>query len=134
HYGFKDLGIMLANAVTHALGGEPRLEVAAPDYVDVSSMAQPRRRLVHLINMPVGKHVNTGWRHPGRNLVPVHDIRVRLRLERQERIKTVRLATSESAVTYERRGAWGGGGGAGVADPQRTGFGLDWSWLDEGTA
>ncbi|HKA43579.1 MAG TPA: beta-galactosidase trimerization domain-containing protein [Burkholderiales bacterium] len=125
HYGFKDLGIMLANAVTHALGGEPRLEVAAPDYVDVSSMAQPRRRLVHLINMPVGKHVNTGWRHPGRNLVPVHDIRVRLRLERQERIKTVRLATSESAVPYERRGAWLEVSVAELADHEIVVFELD---------
>jgi hypothetical protein len=106
HYGFKDLGIILANAVTCALGEEPRLKVAAPDYVDVSSMAQPQRRLVHLINMPVGKHVNTGWRHPGRNLVPVHDIEVRLRLEPHEVVKAVRLATDETVAPFERHGAW----------------------------
>ena len=106
HYGFKDLGVILANAVTCALGGEPRLVVEAPDYVDVSSMAQPQRRLVHLINMPVDKPVSTGWRHPGRNLVPVRDIGIKLRLEPQQKIKAVRLATNETAVPFEQRGAW----------------------------
>jgi hypothetical protein len=47
------------------LGEAPAVEVDAPDYVDVTLMAQPGRKLVHLINLPVGKPVNTGWRQIG---------------------------------------------------------------------
>jgi hypothetical protein len=70
-YGFPDLGKTLANAVRWACGPEAALEVDAPDFVDVTLMRQPKRRLVHLVNLPVGKPVNSGWRQIGRNLVPV---------------------------------------------------------------
>lgn len=106
HYGFRDLGTILANAVRHGLGGAQRLEIVAPDYVDVSSMRQAQRHLVHLINLPVGKHLNTGWRHPGRNLLPVDNIAVRLRLPPHETLREVRLATTETPVEPTRRGEW----------------------------
>lgn len=106
HYGFSDLGVILVNAVRHALAGEQWLEVTAPDYVDVSSMRQAGRRLVHLINLPIGKHLNTGWRYPGRNLLPVEGIEIRLRLNPQEKLKEVRLATSEVPIEFEQRGDW----------------------------
>ena len=79
HYGFPDLGRVLANAVRWALNEPMALEVEAPDYVDVTHMGQPGRAMVHLVNLPLDKPLNTGWRHPGRNLVEVRDIVVRLR-------------------------------------------------------
>lgn len=94
HYGFPDLGRVLANAVRWAAGGVMNLEVQAPDYVDVTHMGQPGRELVHLINLPLDKPLNTGWRHPGRNLVPVHDIRIRLRPAGGKRVASVRLAST----------------------------------------
>ena len=94
-YGFPDLGRVLANAVRWAAGAPLELEVEAPDYVDVTHMAQPDRTLVHLINLPLDKPVNTGWRHPGRNLVPVHDIKVRLRPQQPgQRLTAVHLAST----------------------------------------
>jgi Hypothetical glycosyl hydrolase 6/Beta-galactosidase trimerisation domain len=98
HYGFPDLGRVLANAVRHALGEPLGLEVEAPDYVDVTHMGQPGRALVHLINLPLDKPLNTGWRHPGRNLVEVRDIVVRLRPAAGQRVKSVRLASSETPL------------------------------------
>lgn len=78
-YGFPDLGLVYANAVRDAAGRPLALAVDAPDFVDVTHMAQPNRVLIHLINLPVGKPLATGWRPIGRNLVPVHDIGIRLR-------------------------------------------------------
>lgn len=104
-YGFPDLGRVLANAVRWAMGGPMPLEVDAPDYVDITHMAQPGRALVHLINLPLDKPVNTGWRHPGRNLVPVQGITVRLRRESgQARVKAVTLATSGATLQNKFRG------------------------------
>lgn len=94
-YGFTDLARVMANAVRWALNEPPMVEVDAPDYVDVTHMAQPGRVLVHLINLPLDKPLNTGWRHPGRNLVDVSDIVVRLRLPRGQRVKVARLAGSD---------------------------------------
>jgi len=97
-YGFPDLGCILANAVRWACGPEAALGVTAPDFVDVTLMRQPKRRLVHLVNLPVGKPVNSGWRQIGRNLVPVSDIVVRLPLPAGERFKEARLATTEAVL------------------------------------
>ena len=104
-YGFPDLGRLLANAVRWAMAGPLDLEVDAPDYVDVTHMGQPGRALVHLINLPLDKPVNTGWRHPGRNLVPVHGIKVRLRQPQDGvRVQSVTLASSGATVAMEIRG------------------------------
>lgn len=105
-YGFADLGRLLANAVRYALGEPDALRVEAPDFVDVTLMGQPRRRLVHLVNLPVDKPLNAGWRHPGRNLVEVRDIRVQLRLRAGERVREARLATNETALVHATDGAW----------------------------
>jgi hypothetical protein len=105
-YGFRDLGRILANAVLLGLGAAKDLEVDAPDYVDATSMGQPGRRLVHLVNFPVGKHLNTGWRHPGRNLIAVADITVRIKLGADRSVREVRLASDETRLSHRRDGAW----------------------------
>ncbi len=106
HYGFPDLGRVLANAVRHALGDANDLQIEAPDFVDVAVRVQKGRKLVHLINFPVGKQLNTGWRHPGRNLVPVDGIEVRVRLARGERLREARIASTEDRLSVERQGDW----------------------------
>lgn len=105
-YGFKDLGRILANAVSCGLEATNDFEVVAPDYVDVTRMVQPERWLVHLINFPLSKQLNTGWRHPGRNLVPVYDIVVRIVPDEARRIRHVRLATSEGLLPHRVNGHW----------------------------
>lgn len=102
-YGFPDLGRVLANAVRWVAGEESVLEVDAPDYVDVTHMGQPGRALVHLINLPLDKPLNTGWRHPGRNLVQAYDIGLRLRPPAGRRIVSVRLASTETALEMNVR-------------------------------
>lgn len=99
-YGFSDMGRVLGNAARWAAGGSVPVEVEAPDYVDVTHMAQPGRELVHLINLPLDKPLNTGWRHPGRNLVPVHDIVVRLRVAPKRRVRAARLASNEAILPH----------------------------------
>jgi hypothetical protein len=98
HYGFPDLGRVLANAVAWAIGGARVLRIDAPDHVDATHMRQStpagRRDLVHLVNFPVGKHLNTGWRHPGTSIHPVAGIVVSLCCEPGQRLRSVRVAST----------------------------------------
>jgi len=57
--------------------------------------------------------MNTGWRHPGRNLVPVSDIQVRLRLEVGQTLREVRTATNEAVLVHPLEDAQGSQGGGG---------------------
>ena len=113
-YGFADLGRILGNAVLLGLGDQRALAVEAPDYVDVMEQRQPGRRMVHRINFAVGKHLSTGWRHPGRNLVPVDGITVRVRLEAGQQVREVRAATGETVLPHRD----GGGGWTEVTVPR----------------
>jgi hypothetical protein len=105
-YGFPDLGRVLANAVHWALAEPPQIETNAPDFVELTLMQQPGRRLVHLVNFPVGKPVSTGWRHIGRNLVTVPDIQVKLATASAERVHGARLATSGERLEVRHDGAY----------------------------
>jgi hypothetical protein len=100
-YGFPDLGRVLANAVQWTLAEAPVLQVDAPDYVEATLMVQPGRKLVHLVVFAVGKPVNTGWRHIGRNLIPATDVTVRIALADGESVREVRLASSESPLPLQ---------------------------------
>jgi len=104
-YGFPDLGLVYANAVRYAAGGALTLEVSAPDFVDVTHMAQRDRALVHLINLPVGKPLATGWRPIGRNLVPVSDIGIRLRSDGRT-VAEVRRASDERPLAFVEADGW----------------------------
>jgi hypothetical protein len=100
-YGFPDLGRVLANAVRCVLTEPPVIEVDAPDFVEATLMVQANRRMVHLVNFPVGKPLNTGWRQIGRTLVPVPDIAVKIALRPGERVREARLATTEATLPVQ---------------------------------
>jgi hypothetical protein len=106
HYGFPDLGRVLANSVRHALGDALEFKIDAPEFVDVALRVQPQRKLVHLINFPVAKQLNTGWRHAGRTIVPLRDIGLSVKLAPGERVREVRLASNESVLACAENDGW----------------------------
>jgi hypothetical protein len=97
-YGFEDLGRIIANAVRWTLADDDLIAVDAPPFVEATLMRQPGRLLVHLVNFPVGKHLNPGWRHPGHTLVAVDGIAIRIRLPAGATLAGARLASDESAL------------------------------------
>jgi hypothetical protein len=105
-YGFRDLGVIFANAVKCCLAEDAHLEVDAPDFVDIALRSQPGRKLLHLINMPVGKPVNSGWRYPGRNLVPLSNLGVGLKLDRGQRMREVCLASNGQPLDFVCADGW----------------------------
>jgi hypothetical protein len=106
HYGFPDLGKMLANAILMGLGESANIRVKASNFVDVTSMAQYQRRLIHLINLPVGKSLSTGWRHPGGNLITQNNLSVSIKLEDHQTLREVRLASHELTIPFEHHNGW----------------------------
>jgi hypothetical protein len=105
-YGFPDLGRVLANAVRHALGDAQDFVTDAPEFVDIALNVQPRRKLVHLINFPIGKQLSTGWRHAGRTIVPLTGIALRVKLAAGERVREARVASSEKVIACVQDGEW----------------------------
>ena len=69
--------------------------------VDLNDPLEPHRRLVHLVVFPVGKLLNTGWRPIGRTLVPVSNIDVKLTLREGERVREVRVASTEATLPLQ---------------------------------
>jgi hypothetical protein len=107
HYGFPDLGMLITNAVAIGLGDARALAVDAPDHVDVTHMRQlasgGETHIVHLVNFPVGKHLDTGWRHPGTRIQSVSGIRVSLRVPDGLALRAVTLATDGRIPPAELR-------------------------------
>jgi len=69
-------------------------------------MTQANRRMIHLINFPVSKSVNSGWRHPGGNLIPQENIPIKIKPPANRKIKEVRLASSELKILHQKQGDW----------------------------
>jgi hypothetical protein len=70
-------------------------------------MEQENRNLIHLINFPVSKSVNSGWRHPGGNLIPQEKIVIRTKQATNKKLKEVRLASNECQIEFKIENYWG---------------------------
>lgn len=102
-YGFRDLGMLLANAVWAGLGEAADIIVSAPENIEIAYVSQSERKLVHLINYPVGIHLNTGWRRPGQTIIPAKDITVKLKIEN---LTKVRLLNSNLTLEPKYVNGW----------------------------
>jgi type 1 glutamine amidotransferase len=114
NFGQPEYRRMLANAVLWAANAEPPIVVEAPTSVEVTIFKQEReKRLVtHLVNLQsqtghafAFTPVSNG--HAGayiEDVLPVYDIKVKVRVPKGARVKAVYLAPEREAAKYRREG------------------------------
>jgi hypothetical protein len=94
-----DHGRLFANTVRWALGEDPSIEVSGPGIVDVTGWIQKESMTVHLVNLTNPMFM----RGPFRELLPVGQQRVRIRLPEGKEATRVQLLVSGSEPPVERR-------------------------------
>ena len=98
---YPDLARLITNAVNWAAGAPQPLQVAAPPTLQVSLRVQPGRRMVHLINL-------TGGERFFRELVPLRDVRVALRLQAGGSVAGAHLLSDRQPLAVTSDGdLWG---------------------------
>jgi hypothetical protein len=91
---------LLRNAVTWATNEEPLVTVTGPGVLDVTLWQQKNSMTVHLVNLTNPMMM----KGPIRELIPVGQQKVRIRLPDGLRAKTVRLLAADKAPRVERSG------------------------------
>ncbi|MGQ9634684.1 MAG: beta-galactosidase [Bryobacteraceae bacterium] len=97
-----DHGNLLANLVRWAAGDTIPLRVEGPGLIDCHLYRQPRRLILHLVNL-----TSAGtWRAPAEELIPVGPHQVSVRLAEGVKGESVQLLVSEAKVAAAMRGGW----------------------------
>lgn len=102
-YGLRDLFRLLTNAVKLADGWTDLVQVDGPGLVDVAVMRRGNRLMVTLVNFSAPGSFNTGHRRVIEELVPLHDLRVAVRLGSGAKTGGARLVFNGSTVPIRRR-------------------------------
>jgi hypothetical protein len=93
---------LLRNAVTWATNEDPLLTVTGPGILDVTVWQQKNSMTIHLVNLTNPMMM----KGPVRELIPVGQQKVRLRLPDGFRVKTVQLLAANKSPRAERSGPY----------------------------
>jgi hypothetical protein len=105
-YGLKDHFKLLCNALRMAPGWQDQVRVEAPGLLDTSLMAADGRLVLHLVNLSAPNVVFSTHRRIMEEILPIHDVKVTVRLPDGRRCKTARAAVAGQAVTTSQDGQW----------------------------
>jgi len=89
---------LLRNAVTWATAEEPAVTVIGPGVLDVTFWQQKESLTVHLVNLTNPMMM----KGPIRELIPLGEQHVRLRLPEGKRARNVRLLAADKALPTEQ--------------------------------
>ena len=95
-----DHGALLANAVNWATNEPAPVTVSGSGLLDVTLWRQPDALTVHLVNLTNPMTM----KGPFRELIPVGQQTVRLRLPPNRKARTVRLLAADRAAKFSRSG------------------------------
>ena len=93
---------LLRNAVSWATNEEPVVVVTGPGVLDVTVWRQKSSLTVHLVNLTNPMMM----KGPARELIPIGQQKVRLRVPEGEKVRGVRLLAAETSPRTEQAGAW----------------------------
>ncbi len=93
---------LMRNAVGWATGEEPPVSVEGPGVLDVTVWRQRDSLTLHLVNLTNPMMM----KGPVRELIPVGEQRVRLRVPGGLRAKAVHLLVAGATPAFQRRGEW----------------------------
>jgi hypothetical protein len=103
-YGLRDLFRLLGNAVKLAPKYQDLVRIEGPGLVDVSVMQGPDRLVVSLVNFSAPGSFNTGHRRIIEELMPIHDMKVAIRLPKNAKADTARLIFGGKPIRGARVG------------------------------
>ena len=92
-----DHGRLLGNVIRWAMNEDPPVQVTGPGILDVTIWRQKRSMTVHLVNLTNPMMM----KGPFRELVPVGEQKVRVRVPEGTKVKKVRLLVSDKTPTYK---------------------------------
>ena len=93
---------LLRNAVTWATNEEPLVTVTGPGVLDVTFWRQKNSLTIHLVNLTNPMMM----KGPAREIIPIGDQKVRVRLPEGFRAKRVRLLAAARTPHVTRSGAY----------------------------
>jgi hypothetical protein len=93
---------LLRNAVTWATAEEPAVTVIGPGVLDVTIWQQKESLTVHLVNLTNPMMM----KGPIRELIPIGEQQVRLRLPARTRARNVRLLAADKTLRAEQAGQY----------------------------
>jgi hypothetical protein len=96
-----DHGKLLANAVRWALNEDPVVTVTGPGVLDVTVWRQKESMTVHLVNLTNPMMM----KGPFRELIPIGEQKVRVRLPRDQKVKRVQLLVGAKSLRAEESAA-----------------------------
>lgn len=102
-FGLADLGVVLANAIRLAHGGQLDVEVHANGPLELSLMHQPGRQILHLINMAGGRSTRSAWRQPLERTIPLGPVEIRLRPPQHGAVRRVHTVRANRELPFELR-------------------------------
>jgi hypothetical protein len=106
-FGFRDCFTLLANAVRAAPGYVAQVAVGGKGFVDVSLMRGDGRLVLHLVNLSgSGGGIHAGQRRAVEEIMPVHDLLIRLRLPEGARAARAHWVSSGAPLTPEPDSGW----------------------------
>lgn len=91
-----DHGLLLGNAVRWALNEEPIVAVTGQGVLDVTVWRQKESMTVHLVNLTNPMMM----KGPFRELIPIGEQKVRVRLPQGKQVKKLRLLVSERPIRF----------------------------------
>jgi hypothetical protein len=94
--------MLLRNAVSWAADEDPVVVVTGPGILDVTVWGQPSSLTVHLVNLTNPMMM----KGPARELMPVGEQTVRLRLPEDAKVRGVRLLAADTSPRTEQAGGW----------------------------
>ncbi|HYE73059.1 MAG TPA: hypothetical protein VEF04_07005, partial [Blastocatellia bacterium] len=97
-----DHGRLLRNAVNWALNEEPTVTVTGPGIIDVTAWRQKESMTVHLVNLTNPMMM----KGPFRELIPITEQKVRVRLPNDKKAVKVHLLVSDKAIRVEESGRY----------------------------
>ncbi len=105
HFGLRDTLRLLANAVRLGNGDRGELvSVEARGLVDVSVMDAASSRVLHLVNFNGASGVRSGHRRAVEDVVPLHGLRLRLRMPAGGRCAAVETTVVQQRLAFEQEG------------------------------
>lgn len=101
HFGLRDPMRLLTSALKAAPQPPDLLRVEGAGLIDVSVMDAPDHRVLHLVNFNSSGGIKSGHRRAVEEVIPLHGLRVDLRLPEGRRCKRVRLAVAGNELAFQ---------------------------------